>query len=118
MIKEIFNYYSRISRKRKAELFFDLLKPQKESILLDAGGGLGTGFRDIWLYFSRVIVVDINKEYIKQINNDKSLNNVIGIVGDVRHLPLEDNSVDYVFSNAVIEHINKRESYLQMRFVV
>jgi len=38
MFKEIFYKYSEKSRKKKCELFFDLMKPSPNDILLDAGG--------------------------------------------------------------------------------
>ena len=41
----------------------------------------------------------------------REFSHVEGIVGDACDMPLKDKSVDFVFSNAVIEHIDKERRY-------
>jgi len=110
MIKKTFYKYSEKSTLKKCELFFNLMNPSPEDILVDAGGGIGEGFNLIWRYFKKVIVIDINPKAIEYVN--RKFNNVEGIVGDVCNMPLKDKSVDYLFSNAVIEHIDKNKRFL------
>jgi len=42
----------------------------------------------------------------------REFSHVEGIVGDVCYMPLKDKSVDFVFSNAVVEHIDKKRRAL------
>lgn len=108
---KIFKKYQKISRQKKTNLFFKLIKPDRNNILLDAGGGIGEGFDFIWGFFKKVIVVDQNRNYIDIVNQKNS--DVLGIVGDVCDMHfIKDKSVDYVFSNAVIEHIPKERRLL------
>lgn len=71
---------------------------------------MGEGFHEIWSYFKETIVIDLNKNAVEFIN--KKFKNVKAIVGDICNISLDDKSVDFVFSNAVIEHIDKNKRYL------
>ena len=42
----------------------------------------------------------------------REFSHVEGIVGDACYMPLKEKSVDFVFSNAVIEHIDKKRRAL------
>jgi len=110
MFRKIFYHYSERSRKEKVKLFFKLLTPLPDDGLLDAGGGEGTGFREIWNYFNKVVVIDLDRCTMKKVRRE--LPKIEVIVGDVCNIPLKDKSVDFVFSNAVIEHIDKGKRYL------
>lgn len=110
MLNKIFYKYSEESRRKKCELFFELMKPSSSDTLLDAGGGTGAGFRDIWNYFKDTTVIDLDSSCIEKIAGE--MRNVKAIVGDVCGIALKDKSVDFVFSNAVIEHIDNSRRYL------
>jgi len=86
------------------------MDPTKNNILLDIGGNIGYRFREIWNYFERIIVVDLYKEAMKAVKRE--VRHAQTIIGDARNLPLDDESVDYVFSNAVIEHISRERRHL------
>ena len=81
------------------------MKPGMDDVLLDAGGGTGEGFRQIWSYFKKVVVIDLNKKAMDKVS--KETPDAKAGVGDVCAIPLRDKSVDFVFSNAVIEHIDR-----------
>ena len=50
-LDELFQRMGSLSRKKKQEVFFNLMKPSPDDILLDVGGNLGVGFEEIRKYF-------------------------------------------------------------------
>lgn len=110
LFNPLFEKYSQKSRRKKVEEFFRLMDPIKSDILLDVGGNVGYGFREIWNYFGSIIVIDLNKKAMEVVKREVKHAEVI--VGDACNLPLGDKSVDYVFSNALIEHIAEERRYL------
>lgn len=110
LLNPFFEKYSQKSRKKKVEEFFHLMEPIKSDILLDVGGGVGRGFREIWNYFAKIIVVDINEKAMEGIRRE--VENAELIVGNACDLSFNDKSVDYVFSNALIEHISRERRSL------
>lgn len=109
LFNPFFEKYSQKSRKKKVEEFFHLMEPIKSDTLLDVGGGVGHGFREIWNYFAKIIVVDINEKTMEAVRRE--VEHAELIVGNACDLSLNDKSVDYVFSNALIEHISKERRY-------
>lgn len=99
-------------RSQKCDLFFDALRPRKGDSLLDVGGGTGIlgEFGRIYRYFTVVQVVNLDPQVIEE----KGLEHVKCDVADGCSLPFRDRSFDWVFSNAVIEHVGG--AYRQQRF--
>jgi ubiquinone/menaquinone biosynthesis C-methylase UbiE len=99
-------------RSQKCDLFFDALKPRPGDSLLDVGGGTGIlgEFARIYRYFTIVQVVNLDPQVIEE----QGLEHVKCEVADGCSLPLPDRSFDWVFSNAVIEHVGG--AYRQQRF--
>lgn len=100
-------------RAQKVELFLGIaghLGPQ--SRLLDVGGGPGVGGEFLHLYscFSEVVIVNLHPQTL-QVPAGIRLRS---LVADGRSLPFETASFDWVFSNAVIEHVGGWED--QARF--
>jgi ubiquinone/menaquinone biosynthesis C-methylase UbiE len=93
-------------RRKKCNLFFEALKPKRTDSLLDVGGGTGVAgeFLQVYLYFDSVRVVNLYPQVIE----DERLNHVKCEVADGCALPFADRSFDWVFSNAVIEHVGGR----------
>jgi len=106
----LFEKYSEKSRREKVEEFFRLMDPIKNDTLLDVGGYTGYNFREIWNYFEKIIIIDINEKAMEAVR--KEVKHAQVIVGDACSPPLSYKSVDYVFSNAVIEHISREKRYL------
>ena len=91
-------------RQRKVELFLRLMVDASAGdTLLDVGGGPGIDgeFLDLYSNFSWVVVVNLNAQKFK---TSKGIR--LKIVGaDGCSLPFKSKSFDWVFSNAVIEHV-------------
>lgn len=106
-----FSRQSRLSREEKVRLFFSLLAPRPQATLLDVGGGSGQSFQQIWAFFSNVIVLDIDDGALRAAAASNPW--ITTLHADACDIPLADRSVDYVFSNAVIEHIpsSRRELF-------
>jgi SAM-dependent methyltransferase len=88
--------------------------------LLEAGCGLGQ-----WLYYAleksngRVIGLDLTEETLKRVRASKTLagfeDRIEFVVGDMRRMPIQDESVDLIFSFGVIEHVLPRDSQKTVR---
>jgi hypothetical protein len=89
-------------RLRKIELFFEVLRPSPHSTLLDIGGGQGISgeFARLYGFFDKVVIVNLNPD--PGLTNKYS--NIEWIVEDACDMK-KIEKVDYVFSNAVIEHV-------------
>jgi ubiquinone/menaquinone biosynthesis C-methylase UbiE len=90
-------------RSQKCDLFFDALRPRSRDSLLDVGGGTGIlgEFGRIYRYFTAVKIVNLDPQVIRE----KGLEHVECEIADGCSLPFADRSFDWVFSNAVIEHV-------------
>lgn len=99
-------------RSQKCDLFFEALRPQPADSLLDVGGGTGIlgEFDRVYRYFATVQVVNLDPQTISQ----AGLEHVKCSIADGCCLPFCDGSFDWVFSNAVIEHVGGPER--QFRF--
>ena len=99
-------------RSQKCDLFFEALRPRRSDSLLDVGGGTGIlgEFARIYRYFTEVRVVNLDPQVIEE----EGLEHVKCEVADGCALPFRDRSFDWVFSNAVIEHVGG--AYRQQRF--
>ncbi len=91
-------------RQQKIDLFLDLVGAREPGCrLLDVGGGLGINGEFVHLYeqFDDVVMVNLTVQQIK-VCNGVTLRTV---VADGRNLPFAKGSFEWVFSNAVIEHV-------------
>jgi ubiquinone/menaquinone biosynthesis C-methylase UbiE len=91
-------------RREKIEAFLSLVAGETQhGSLLDIGGGPGINREFLPLYqkFEQVVVVNLFTQRIAE-TNDARLQE---LVADARKLPLNDGAFDWVFSNAVIEHV-------------
>ena len=90
-------------RSGKSEQFLSMLSTHHPGRLLDVGGGTGNNGEFIPLYgrFDSVTIVNLNPP-----EQDAACpHKVRNVKADGRRLPFPDKSFDWVFSNAVIEHV-------------
>jgi ubiquinone/menaquinone biosynthesis C-methylase UbiE len=80
--------------------------------LLDVGGspGINGEFLPLYARFAEVVVVNLERQNLEQFEGVK----VQELVADGRKLPFETGAFDWVFSNAVIEHVGQYDD--QARF--
>jgi len=91
-------------RREKVDLFLRLVgDASARDTLLDVGGGAGIDgeFLDLYSGFSRVVAVNLDTRHF-QIPTSICVKTV---EADGRNLPFKSKSFDWVFSNAVIEHV-------------
>ena len=91
-------------RREKVDLFLRLVGDASAGdTLLDVGGGTGIDGEFLGLYsgFSRVVAVNLDTRHF-QIPTSICVKTV---EADGRNLPFKSKSFDWVFSNAVIEHV-------------
>lgn len=96
-------------REEKINLFFRALCPTPTDTLLDVGGGAGIigEFLDLYSYFRKVTILNIHQMQIDATEGDTMIEL---IVGDGCSMPFMQQSFDFVFSNAVIEHVGSWRS--------
>jgi hypothetical protein len=89
-------------RKGKLDLFLGVIADEGKNTLLDVGGNSGIDSEWLPLYqeFREVVAVNLNPA-----PDPYSLPHVRRMVGDGCCLPFADGSFEWVFSNAVIEHV-------------
>jgi ubiquinone/menaquinone biosynthesis C-methylase UbiE len=98
-------------RRQKSDLFLRMVGNGSTPVrLLDVGGGLGIDGEFLRLYgrFKEVVVVNLDAECMEM---EPSVR-IKRMVADGRDLPFETNSFDWVFSNAVIEHVGEWKDQL------
>ena len=79
---------------------------------LDLGCGLGRITRALARRFDEVVAVDVSAEMVRraeELHPEDELPNVSFHATDGVHLPLEDESVDFVFSYEVFQHLPSRD---------
>jgi len=93
-------------RSGKSELFLSLIL-ERPGRLLDVGGGTGINgeFAPLYQKFESVTLINLNPP-AQQVRDPFNLRIV---KGDGRALPFANKSFDWVFSNAVIEHVGDWE---------
>lgn len=98
-------------RSCKSDRFLSLLNTQQAGTLLDVGGGTGMNGEFVPLYerFDCVTVVNLDPPA-----HDAEGSYKLRVVNaDGRLLPFGDKSFDWVFSNAVIEHVGNWQDQRQ-----
>lgn len=102
-LRRIIDPLHRKYRKQKLDCFFRQLCPNPTETLLDVGGGVGIvgEFEPLYRYFQSVQVVNLETPVIA----DQQFSHVAVAQADGCALPYGDRSFDWVFSNAVIEHV-------------
>lgn len=89
-------------RRRKVKMFFDRMVPRPSDSLLDIGGAIGMSgeFAELYEYFPNMTTLNLEPD-------PHGCGHATFVPGDARKMPFADSSFDYVFSNAVIEHVGE-----------
>lgn len=99
-------------RREKRDIFFSVLEPSPADSLLDVGGGTGSilgQFASLYDFFNEVQIVNIRPQCF----SNPALPGVRFGIADGCALPYANRSFDWVFSNAVIEHVGNKRRQVQ-----
>jgi ubiquinone/menaquinone biosynthesis C-methylase UbiE len=101
-VKRIGRPVHKYLRQKKVVLFFQSIQKTPRRTLLDVGGGIGidSEFRPLYEAFEEVVVLNLMPADVPSTDE-----NVCRIIADGCHLPFPSKSFDWVFSNAVLEHV-------------
>jgi ubiquinone/menaquinone biosynthesis C-methylase UbiE len=90
-------------RTQKLKLLFQLIGAGEQGRLLDVGGGQGVlgEFLPLYRTFKKVVLVNLSVPNV----NCEGHDDIRRVIGDGCSLPFRDDAFDWVFSNAVIEHV-------------
>jgi ubiquinone/menaquinone biosynthesis C-methylase UbiE len=94
-----------VLRGKKVDAFMDLLGSDVSSSLLDVGGGAGLTGEFLRLYAAFKNVTIVNVAVPPQLASFSTDLRPDIVLGDGCCLPFRSQSFDWVFSNAVIEHV-------------
>jgi len=115
----LFNKLSRISRKRKLELFYQVMNPTAQTKVLDIGAEINGESKDGLLKFAdsypwknNLTAFNISAEHIESIK--QRYPEIKAVVGNACNLPWPDKYFDIAYSNAVIEHVGDLAKQKQM----
>ena len=100
----------RLLRADKVRAFFEIMSPQSCDTLLDVGGTVGVSneFAHLHHFFSQTTVLNLRADALRKVHDVEVL------CADARAIPLPDKSVDWIFSNAVIEHVGDESDQASM----
>ena len=95
-------------RQRKLDLFFQTLRPAASDSLLDVGGAAGMDgeFGRLYSFFDDVTTLNLAPIAARGVKHF--------VLGDACAMPFADRSYDWVFSNAVIEHVGDWDQQQKM----
>ena len=114
----LFSKLSYVSRKRKLELFYNMLRPSEQTKVLDVGGevnprgGSDLQFIDSYFWKKNLAAINLSCEHISRIKEHYP--EIDARVEDALSLPWPDKYFDVVYSNAVIEHVGDFAKQKQM----
>jgi SAM-dependent methyltransferase len=113
MLQNVFRTASDHSRRRKIDLFYNLMRPGRDALVLDVGGEAGdpagNSFKpsrqllDSYPHPSRVLLVNLSLPVVQR--SRRMAPGVKAVCATGLRLPLADKSVDVCYCNAVIEHL-------------
>jgi len=82
-----------------------------KGVVLENGAGLGLHIDGFATSFERLVVVDFSLVYLilgKKMAEERGHTNVLLVCGSVERLPLRDETIDFIHSNNVVEHITDK----------
>ncbi len=90
-------------RRQVLNRFLETMNPKPTDACLEIGGPTYT-MSEVTTRFSQYLVVNMDDHYLK-INGTYYAGYYHPIVADGCHLPIKNGGVDFIFGNAVLEHV-------------
>ena len=85
----------------------------ENSIVIDVGAGNGWAAEKLVTKCGKFISIDISEKNLKTISSIINRNNFFAIQADAMNMPFADNSIDYIISSEVIEHLPNPEKFIE-----
>ncbi|MFH0740186.1 MAG: class I SAM-dependent methyltransferase [bacterium] len=85
---------------------------EKGSVVLDIGCSSGNLAFDLAKKASRVVGIDLNKNYLNKAKKNKQAQNIDYILGDATTYEFKEK-FDFIVLSNVLEHIEKRKEFLE-----
>jgi len=85
------------------------------NVCLENGGGSGLFIDGLSKKFKNLIFVDFSILFLalaKKLCEEKKILNVFLVCANVEKLPIKDNSIDFIHSNNVIEHVSHQDKMI------
>jgi ubiquinone/menaquinone biosynthesis C-methylase UbiE len=87
---------------------FDL---KSNSYLLDIGCGWGRFLLPVMNNEIMLVGIDINFKYLQKLKTLRKSSNIYLVLADCEYLPFRNEIFDYIFSNSVFQHLERRKFY-------
>jgi ubiquinone/menaquinone biosynthesis C-methylase UbiE len=123
-----FNFKNSNSNLSKIKNNSNKINNLKDSVIIDVGSGNGWAAKELIAYCGKFISIDISEKNLRTINsminqknninqinqniNENQQNNFFAIQADAMNMPFADNSIDYIISSEVIEHLPNPEKFV------
>ena len=111
ILDKIARNYSTRARRRRGEMFVDLLKPTAQDKILDFGGSTGAHLASVIPFRENVHICDISTGALATAEKKYGFTGVL--LNDTGPLPFPDDYFDIVFCSSVIEHVTGSKDSLR-----
>jgi SAM-dependent methyltransferase len=109
-----FNDWSQSGGTNFADYFQGIdLQALRDSVVLDAGCGMGRHARQIAPFARQVLALDFSRAIDQAKRNTADRPNVRCIQADLLALPLRDGAFDFIYSLGVLHHLDRTEDALR-----
>lgn len=114
----VFGALSEVSRRKKLQMFLELMRPSRDTTILDVGaqvsprGTRGLQFIDSYPWKDQITAINLSPDHVGEIQQHYP--QVEARVADACQLPWPDKHFDIAYSNAVIEHVGEWRRQRQM----
>jgi ubiquinone/menaquinone biosynthesis C-methylase UbiE len=120
---ETFDYFQNQSNvtaddwNRLHQTILSKIKNINDSTIIDVGAGNGWAAKELIAKCGKFISIDISEKNLRTINsiiNQSNINrnNFFAIQADAMNMPFANNSIDYIISSEVIEHLPEPKKFI------
>jgi len=121
---EVYDYFQNLECKATAEDWKRLRQTilskinflDKNSIVIDVGSGGGWAAEKLVDKCGKFICIDVSEINLSKLSSIYQQDNFFVIQADAMNMPIADNSVDYIISSEVIEHLPNPEKFINEMF--
>ena len=108
-----YKLFEKFLLKRRAQVlgrYLEIMKPSATDTCLEIGGPT-YAMSEVTTRFHRYLIVNMDAHYL-EINRTYYSGHYQPIVADGCRLPIKDGGVDFIFGNAILEHVPREHRHL------